>query len=470
MRTTTDEPPRPAQMRRVVGASLIGTTIEWYDFFIYASAASLVFGKLFFSALGPAAGLLASFATIGVSFVVRPLGGILAGHLGDRVGRKAVLVVTLVLMGISTVGVGLLPTYAAIGLAAPVLLVVLRLLQGVSAGGEWGGAALMSVEHAPHGRRGFFGSFPQLGVPIGLLLANLVFFTVAGTTTQAQFLAWGWRIPFLVSVVLIAVGYVIRSRVDETPVFAELRRRRARRSAPLAELMRHHRRTLLIAIGLFVGNTMIGYVLIAFITSYGTGTLKVSSATMLAVGMVGAVAWGAFTLVAGRWSDRVGRRRVYVVGTIALLVWPFPFFLLLNTASLPLMLIAVVVLAVGLGLTYGQQAATYAEMFPAAIRYSGVSFAYALGAVLGGAFAPLVSAWLVDVTGSSLAVSAYMTVAGLVTLAAVLAWRERPAAERDAFVDGHDAEDLDETGHDDGDHPADDDAAEPATVRPVSGA
>jgi metabolite-proton symporter len=460
MTATSPPPATTSPMRRVVGASLVGTTIEWYDFFIYASAASLVFGKLFFSALGPAAGLLASFATLGVSFVVRPLGGILAGHIGDRVGRKGVLVTTLLLMGISTVGVGLLPTYGAIGVAAPILLVLLRLLQGVSAGGEWGGAALMSVEHAPHGRRGWFGSFPQLGVPIGLLLANLVFFAVAGLTTDAQFLAWGWRIPFLISVVLIAVGFVIRSRVDESPVFSELRRRRARRSAPLRELLRHHRRQIVIAIGLFVANTMIGYVLIAFITSYGTRTLGVSSATMLLVGIAGAVSWGVFTMIAGRWSDRVGRRTVYLVGAIALLAWPFPFFLLLDTASVPLMLLAVVVLGVGLGLTYGQQAATYAEMFPVAVRYSGVSFAYALGAVLGGAFAPLVSAWLIDATGTSLSVSAYMTIAALITLAAVLALRERPAAERDAFVDG-----VDEDVHPDA---SDGDAADRAVAGPAS--
>ncbi len=190
-----------------------------------------------------------------------------------------------------------------------------------------------------------------------MLLANLVFFAIAGTTTDAQFLAWGWRIPFLVSIVLIAVGFVIRSRVAETPVFSELRRRRARRSAPLGELLRHHRRQLVVAIGLFVANTAVGYILIAFITSYGTRTLGVSSATMLLVGMVGAVSWGVFTMIAGRWSDRVGRRRSYLVGTIALLVWPFPFFLLLDTAALPLMLLAVVGLGVGLGLTYGQQAA-----------------------------------------------------------------------------------------------------------------
>ena len=422
------------RLRRVVGASLVGTTVEWYDFFIYASAAGLVFGSQFFPSLDGTAALLASFATLGVSFVARPIGGVLAGHLGDRVGRKAVLVATLLLMGVATVGVGLLPSYATIGVAAPILLVVLRLLQGLSAGGEWGGAALMSVEHAPPGRRGFYGSLPQLGVPLGLLLANLVFFIVSATTTPAQFLDWGWRIPFLLSIVLIAVGLFVRASVAENPVFEELRRRRNRRSAPLAELLRSNPRELVVAIGLFVANNMIGYILIAFITSYGTRTLGLPSSTMLMIGIVGAVAWGVFTLLAGRWADRWGRRRTYLVGTVAMIAWCFPFFLLFDTRSIPLMVLSVVVLAFGIGLTYGAQAVTYAELFPAAIRYSGVSFAYALGAVLGGGFAPLLATWLVGVTGTSLSVSAYMLVVCLITLAAVLALRERPVAEREAFV------------------------------------
>jgi metabolite-proton symporter len=426
----------PAAVRRVALASLVGTTIEWYDFFVYASAAGLVFGQLFFTALDPSSALLVSFATIGVSFVARPLGGVVAGHLGDRFGRKGMLVATLLLMGLATVGVGLLPTYAAIGVAAPVLLVVLRLLQGLSAGGEWGGAALMAVEHAPPGRRGFFGTYPQIGVPIGLVLANLVFLVVSASTTREQFAAWGWRIPFLLSIVLVGVGLFVRARVDESPVFAALRAGRERRSAPMAEVLRHHPRAVLVAIGLFVANNMIGYLLIAFITSYGTRVLKVSSATMLAVGIVGAVVWGVAILWSGSWSDRVGRRRVYLVGTLLLLVWSFPFFLLLDTASLPAMLLAVAVLGVGLGLTYGPQAAAYAELFPAPVRYSGASFAYAVGAVVGGGFAPLVAQALVGATGTSLSVSVYMVVVCLVTLAAVLALREGSAAEREAFVVG----------------------------------
>ena len=223
--TSTED---PAAVRRVALASLVGTTVEWYDFFIYASAAGLVFSQLFFTALDPATALLASFATIGVSFIARPLGGVIAGHLGDRLGRKRMLVATLLIMGLSTVGVGLLPTYASIGVAAPILLLVLRLLQGLSAGGEWGGAALMAVEHAPPGRRGFFGTYPQIGVPIGLILANLVFLLVSTSTTKEQFLSWGWRIPFLLSVVLVGVGLFVRARVDESPVFAKLRAQRAR--------------------------------------------------------------------------------------------------------------------------------------------------------------------------------------------------------------------------------------------------
>jgi metabolite-proton symporter len=431
--TSTED---PAAVRRVALASLVGTTVEWYDFFIYASAAGLVFSQLFFTALDPATALLASFATIGVSFVARPLGGVIAGHLGDRLGRKRMLVATLLIMGLSTVGVGLLPTYASIGVLAPILLLVLRLLQGLSAGGEWGGAALMAVEHAPPGRRGFFGTYPQVGVPVGLILANLVFLVVSTSTTKEQFLSWGWRIPFLLSVVLIGVGLFVRARVDESPVFAKLRAQRARRSAPMLSVLRNQPRALLVAIGLFIANNMIGYLLIAFITSYGTRVLGLPSSTMLAVGIVGAVVWGVAIVWSGAWSDRVGRRRVYLVGTIALLVWSFPFFLLLDTASLPLMLLAVAVLGVGLGLTYGPQAAAYAELFPADVRYSGASFAYAIGAVLGGGFAPLIAQALIGATGTSLSVSVYMVVVCLITLAAVLAMREGTAAEREAFVVG----------------------------------
>ncbi|KAA9162618.1 MHS family MFS transporter [Amycolatopsis acidicola] len=425
--TTTD-------LRRVALASLIGTTVEWYDFLVYAAAAGLVFTTQFFPGLEPASALLASFATIGVSFLARPLGGILAGHLGDRIGRRAMLVGTLVLMGGSTTAIGLLPGYATIGVAAPVLLVVLRFLQGISAGGEWGGAALLAVEHAPPGRRGVFGSFPQLGGPFGLVLANLALLTVSASTSKEQFLAWGWRIPFLFSVVLIGAGMVIRAKVAESPVFAELRARRARRGAPLAELVRKHPREVLVATALFVGVNLCGYLLIAFIGSYGTQKLHASSSTMLVVGVTGALEWALWTVLGARWSDRFGRRPLYLVSTIALAAWAFPMFLLLDTGTTAGMLIAVSGLAFGLGTGYGPQAAAYAELFPAAVRYSGASLAYSLGAVLGGGFAPLAAAWLLARTGSSMAVSAYMVAGCVVTFAGILAWRERPAAEREASV------------------------------------
>ncbi|WP_028923300.1 MFS transporter [Pseudonocardia acaciae] len=417
------------EVRRAAWASLVGSTIEWYDFLVFAAAAGLVFGPLFFPGLEPASALLASFATIGVSFLARPLGGIVAGHLGDRLGRKAMLVATLLLMGGSTTAIGLLPGYAAIGVSAPILLVLLRFVQGLSAGGEWGGAALLAVEHAPPGRRGTYGAFPQLGGSLGLVLANLALLAVSSATTPEQFLAWGWRVPFLLSVVLIGVGLAVRAGVAESPVFAELRRRGARQRAPLAALWGGHRRELLIATGLFVGLNLCGYILIAFLGSYGSQRVGVSRSTMLVVGVFGALSWALWTVLGARWSDRVGRRAVFLAGTVALAVWAFPLFPLLATASLPLMLLAVFGLAFGLGLTYGPQAAAYAELFPPAVRYSGSSLAYAAGSILGGGFAPMVASWLLARTGSALAVSAYMALGCAITLVAVLAWREPSSAE-----------------------------------------
>ncbi|MBB6171515.1 metabolite-proton symporter [Nocardiopsis mwathae] len=428
---TTGETGPGSQVRRVAGASFIGTTIEWYDFFIYATAAQLVFGSQFFTALSPAAASLTAVTTIGVSFVARPLGGVLMGHFGDRIGRRAMLVLALLLMGVATVGVGLLPTYAQIGLAAPVLLVVFRLLQGLSAGGEWGGAALMAVEHAPVHRRGLFGAFPQLGAPAGLVLANGAFFLVTSATTAEQFQSWGWRIPFLFSAVLIVVGLFIRLRVDESPEFTELKQRAQRSRRPIAEMLRHHPRPFLVAIGVFVANNGMGYVLLGFVLIHATTRLGVAENTMLLVIVAGALLWMATTMWAAWRSDAVGRRPVYLLGSVWLILWAFPFFLLLDTAAVPMMLAAVLMLAVGLGLTYGPQAALYAELFPARVRYSGASFAYALGAILGGGFAPFASAALTESTGTTLSVSAYMVLLGIVSLIAVVKIPETPEQVRE---------------------------------------
>jgi MFS family permease len=414
----------PRQLRRVAVASAIGTTIEWYDFFIFSTAVPLVFNTQFFSTLSPASGTLAGFATLGVGIVARPVGGVLWGHFGDRVGRKAMLVASLLLMGAATVGVGLLPTYAQVGVFAPVLLVVMRVLQGVSAGGEWGGAALMAVEHAPPGKRGAYGAFSQIGVPAGLILAQLAFVAVTASTTPEQFTAWGWRLPFLFSIVLVGIGLVVRLSLAESPVFAALRREQARSSRPIVDVFRERPRELVLAALSFVANTAIGYIFLAYLLAYGTAVLKLSRGFMLGVVIVGSVVWLVSIIVAARWSDRVGRKPVYLVGSVLLVVWAFPFFLLLDTAVPALIVLSVVVLTIGLGLSYGPQSAFFAELFEPRYRYSGASFAYAVGAVVGGGFAPLIATALQTATGASWPVSAYMLVVGLISLAAVLALRE----------------------------------------------
>ncbi|MEQ3550824.1 MFS transporter [Pseudonocardia nematodicida] len=414
----------PSQVRRVAATSAIGTTIEWYDFFIYATAAALVFNSQFFSTLSPASGTLAAFATLGVGLVARPLGGIVWGHFGDRIGRKKMLVASLLLMGFATVGVGLLPTYDQIGFAAPLLLVVLRMLQGLSAGGEWGGAALMSVEHAPPGRRGRYGSFPQIGVPAGLILAQLVFLVVSNLTTPEQFAAWGWRIPFLGSILLVVVGLVIRLKVEESPVFAQLRAARTRSRAPIVEVFRSRPRELVLASLSFVANNAIGYVFLAYLLSYGTQVLGVDRNTMILVVIIGSVSWLVSIVAGAIWSDHIGRKKVYLVGSVMLVLWPLPFFALLDTTALGLMVVSVVVLTAGLGLSYGPQSALFAEMFEARYRYSGASFSYAVGAVLGGGFAPLIAASLQQAFGTSAAVAVYMIAVALVSLAAIVLIRE----------------------------------------------
>jgi metabolite-proton symporter len=422
--TAAEAKSRPDQLRRVAFASAIGTTIEWYDYFIYSTAAALIFGSQFFSTLSPASATLASFATLGVGFLARPVGGILWGHFGDRIGRKGMLVASLVLMGVATVGVGLLPTYAQIGIAAPILLVVLRLLQGLSAGGEWGGAALMAVEHAPAGQRGRYGAYSQIGVPAGLILAQLVFVVVDVAMSDEQFAAWGWRLPFLFSIVLVGVGLFIRLRIEESPVFRALKTEQVRARLPMLDVLRERPHELLTASVSFIANTAIGYVFLAYLLSYGTSVLGVSRTTMLLVVIVGSVTWLVSIIVSARWSDRVGRKPVYLVGSVLLVVWPVPFFLLVDTRSPALMIVAVIVLTIGLGASYGPQSALFAEMFEPRYRYSGASFSYAVGAVLGGGFAPLVATALQSSTGTSLSVSAYMVATAVISLVAVLAIRE----------------------------------------------
>ncbi|MET9267668.1 MFS transporter [Amycolatopsis sp. NPDC004079] len=404
--------------RRVVLAAMVGTTIEWFDFFIYAICAGLVFATQYFAVLGKDA-LIVSFATVGISFFFRPVGAIIAGHLGDRLGRRAMLILTLLLMGISTVLIGLVPNTASIGVWAPIILVLLRIVQGLSAGGEWGGAALLAVEHAPADRRGLYGAFPQIGVPIGLLLANGVLALVTALTSPEQFLAWGWRIPFLLSVVLIVAGLMIRSRVAESPVFEEVREKKARSSMPLVQLFRHHWKLVVGGALLFAANNAVGYMTTGgYVQSYATKTLHLGRSTVLIAVMLSAVAWLVSTLIGGWLADRIGRVRTYQIGFVIQLVWMFPFFALINTANVGLLLVALFLFSVGLGFTYGPQSALYSEMYPTTVRYSGAAISYAIGAVLGGAFAPTIAESLQTSTGTVYAVGGYlavMTVIGLVT-------------------------------------------------------
>ncbi|WP_417508138.1 MFS transporter [Microbacterium sp.] len=417
-----------ADRRRVVFATVVGTTVEWYDFFIYATAVGLVFGQLFFSALGTNTVIL-GFATVGISFLFRPLGAFLAGHFGDRLGRKRVLMWTLVLMGAATALIGVLPTAEVIGIGAPIMLVFLRILQGISAGGEWGGAVLMAVEHAPKHKRGIFGASPQIGVPLGLLLASAVMAIMTVIAPGDQFLAWGWRIPFLLSVVLILIGYYVRRNVEESPVFAELAARKEKAKMPIVQLFRKHLLLVIIAALVFAGNNAVGYMTTGgYIQGYATnpeGPIGLDRGEVLWAVTGSAVTWLLTTLLAGWISDKVGRRNTYIAGWILQLVGVFLLFPLVNTGSVGLLFLGLAILTIGLGFTYGPQAALYTELFPASIRFSGVSISYAIGAIAGGAFAPTIAAAIVAATGSTEMVTWYLAGMTTIGLIATLLLRDR---------------------------------------------
>ncbi|QTF72789.1 MFS transporter [Arthrobacter woluwensis] len=411
-----------SEERKVLAGTLVGTSIEWYDFFIYAQAAALVLAPLFLAPVSrenPALAQVLSFATIGISFLFRPLGAVVAGRLGDRLGRKKMLVLTLVMMGLSTSLIGFLPDYNAIGIAAPILLILLRILQGFSAGGEWGGAALMAVEHAPKNRRGLFGAFPQIGVPIGMILATFTLWALTSSMSKEAFLSWGWRVPFLLSIVLIVVGFVIRRAVEESPVFDELVRRRKESSAPLGELFRHHTRQVILTAIIFIANNAAGYLLIAYFAAYASTALRMDRPSVLLATALASFGWLIFTLWGGHLSDRLGRVRTFQLGYILLAVWAIPMWFLIDSRNIVLYFVALFVMTLGLGLSYGPQAALYAEMFPAKVRYSGVSIGYALGAVLGGAFAPMIADALLNQFHSSWVIGLYIALAAVISFIGV---------------------------------------------------
>jgi MFS family permease len=425
-------PERRHEQRKVLAGTLVGTSIEWYDFFIYAQATGLVLGPLFLAPLdksNPGLSQVLAFATIGISFLFRPLGAILAGHLGDKWGRKSVLVMTLILMGLSTALIGVLPSYATIGLWAPLLLIVLRVLQGFSAGGEWGGAALMSVEHAPKNKRSLFGAYPQIGVPIGMILATLVTLVLQLTLGKDAFMEWAWRITFLFSIVLVLVGYIVRRTVEESPVFKELQQRQKDSSAPLGRLFVKHTKEVVLAALIFIANNAAGYLLIAFFITYLTKRLGMDSIGVLLTTTLGSTGWLIFTLVGGWMGDKIGRVRTFQIGYLIVLVWVIPMWFLIDAKSLGLYFIAAFVLTIGLGLSYGPQAALYSEMFPADVRYSGVSIGYAIGAILGGAFAPMISEAILNASGVSWHIGIYLAAITVISLVSVSLVKDKPGRD-----------------------------------------
>ncbi|HST75902.1 MAG TPA: MFS transporter [Acetobacteraceae bacterium] len=420
--------PPSSPVRLVALASLVGTTIEWYDFFLYGTAAALVFNVLFFPTFSPLSGTLAAFGTYAVGFVARPVGGIVFGHYGDRLGRKSMLVLTLVIMGVATFCIALLPTYARIGPWAPVLLVVLRVAQGFGVGGEWGGAVLMAVEHAPPGQRGFYGSWPQIGVPAGLLLSTGVF-AVFARMPQDQFLAWGWRIPFAASALLVGVGLLIRSRVLETPAFERRRGRSA--DPPVLDVIRQYPRAVLLAMGARFGENAVFYLYSVFVLVYCTQHVGMDRRIVLTGVMVAAAVELLCIPFFGWLSDRVGRCAVYLGGALFTVAYAYPFFLLLDTGSAPLVWLALVLASAGSHAPmYAPQAAFFSELFGTHVRYTGASLGSQLASVFAGGLSPFIATALLARYGRP-ALSLFMAAVALVSVVAVLAAAETAHGDLD---------------------------------------
>lgn len=421
-------------LRRVVMASLIGTTIEWYDFFLYGSAAALVFNKLFFPEFDPLTGTLLAFATYALGFVARPVGGIVFGHFGDRIGRKRLLMLSLVLMGVATVLIGLLPTYAQIGVWAPIALILLRLVQGFAVGGEWGGAVLMAAEHGDAARRGFWASWPQAGVPAGNLLAAAVLAIMAAVQTEADFLQWGWRVPFILSALLVAVGWYIRNRVAESPMFeAELDSAEAPAKVPALDVLRERPKALVLGAGLRVGENISYYILTVFSLTYLVDVSHESRSLALNALLIGAAVQFFAIPSLALLSDRIGRRPVYAFGAFGLAAWCFVMFGLLGSGENASIVLALVVGLVLHGAMYGPQAAFITELFPTRIRYSGVSLAYQLTSIVAGSLAPIIALWLYKQYGSATPVAIYVGAGCAISGISALFARETRGVELEAI-------------------------------------
>ena len=403
------------QTRKVLTASLVGSSIEWFDYFLYGTMAALVFNQLFFVNEDPTVGLMLAYASFALSFFIRPFGGIIFSHIGDRIGRKKTLVITLSLMGFATFAMGLLPTYQAIGVAAPILLITLRLIQGLGIGGEWGGALLLATEYAPPERRGFFGSIPQMGVTIGMVMGTLALYIMT-LLPEAAFMSWGWRVPFILSAFLVIFGLWIRKGIDETPEFKVVQASGEIPKVPIVETLKHHWREVLIAIGAKVVETAPFYIFGTFVVSYATTNLEFSRTATLAAVMIATVITTILIPIMGSLSDRIGRKKMYVTGSVAMALFAFPYFWLLQQGSVTLLIVATII---GLGIIWAPITAVlgtmFSEIFDAKVRYTGVTLGYQIGAALAGGTAPLVATFLLATFDNS-----YVPVALYIILTAVI--------------------------------------------------
>lgn len=423
-------PSNITSIRRVAIASFIGTTIEWYDFFLYGTASALIFGRLFFPNYDPLTGTLASFGTYAVGFAARPIGGIVCGHYGDKIGRKSMLILTLLIMGIATFLIGCLPTYSQIGIWAPIMLVVLRVAQGFGVGGEWGGAVLMAVEHAPAGRRGFYGSWPQIGVPAGLLLSTVVFGQITKLPEEALF-GWGWRVAFLLSFILIGVGLFVRLAIVESPLFTRIKEAGGESRAPILDAVRDHPKSVLLAMGARLAENGAFYLYTVFVLTYATqSSIGFSRSTVLAAISIAAVI-ELFSMPAfGALSDRFGRRPVYLFGAIFTAMFAFPFFWMIESSNSTLMVLAIVLaLVFGHSAMYGPQASFFSELFGTRVRYSGASLGYQLSSVIAGGLSPLIATGLLRRYGASWPIALLIVGMGLVTAISVFLAAETAHSE-----------------------------------------
>jgi metabolite-proton symporter len=430
-RTGSDSPPR-TPIVKVVAASMVGTTVEWYDFFLYGIAAAAVFPAVFFPTDDPLVGTLLALGTFAIGFIARPVGGLVFGHYGDKIGRKKLLVLSLLMMGIATFAIGLLPSFATIGVAAPILLIVLRLIQGFALGGEWGGAILIVSEHGDPARRGFWASWPQAGVPVGQLLANGLLAFMAVVQPEEQFLSWGWRIPFLLSAVLVIVGLYIRLAVEESPIFREAQQRAQARAAaggpkdsmPILDVFRRYPREVFTAMGARFAENVSYYIFTITIVTYLQTQYDLPSAFVLNAVLIAAAVHFVTIPMWGALSDRFGRKPIYLIGATGVGIWAFVFFALIDTQSFPLTVLAVVGGLLFHGAMYGPQAAFLSELFGTKVRYSGVSIGYQLASIVAGGLAPLIAVALLARFDTGYAIAAYVAASAVLSIVAVASYTE----------------------------------------------